>query len=97
MEKAYNNADISAIISCYPPEIQTEMRGLLTTFDGAANYFDMEKGEQINILSGPVVTDEDGDKSVYVFIISNIYDVFSDFKSTTLNLVEVNGKIYLAE
>lgn len=97
MEKGYNKADIQAIVSCYPPEIQAEMQVLLTTFGGVTDYFDLENGEKINILSGPVITDADGDKSVHVFVISDINNVFSDLESTTLDLVEVDGKIYLAE
>lgn len=97
LEKGCNKADIQTIISCFPPETQAEMQEQLAAFDGVADYFGMEKGEEINILSGPVITDEDGNKSVHVFMVRNIYNVFSDLESATLDLVEADGKIYLAE
>lgn len=91
LEKGINSRNMQTVLSCFPPETQA-MMGVFA----AGDWDDLDMPEKVNLLSGPVVTDEDGNQRVHVFLIAETEDGI-DLESTTFDLTEVEGKLYLSE
>lgn len=94
LKNGINKYDTKAVFSCFSPDVQTEI-----TQNGieSLNVFKkVQNDNQINIIYGDAVVDDDGNSSVHAFIIYNQGKQCTGVECQVINLESIDGKLYLS-
>lgn len=94
LKKGINKHDTSAMVSCFLPDVQAELTrngiDVLNTFEKVRN------DNQINIIYGEAVADDNGNSSVPAFIIYNQGKQCTGVECQVFSLESIDGKLYMS-
>lgn len=94
LKKGINKYDTKAIVSCFPPDVQTEITQ--NGIDSLKVFGKVRNDNQINIIYGDAVADDGGNSSVPAFIIYNQGKQCTGVECQVINLKSIDGKLYLS-